>query len=78
MATRATEELGSAVDAQQRCMRFCCVALLEEAKNVAEKLNASLIDMRFVKPLDKNAILEACSSHDYIVTIEENVIEFLI
>ena len=39
-----------------------------------EKLNASLIDMRFVKPLDIDIILEVASQHSLLVTIEENVL----
>ena len=41
--------------------------------SVAEALDATLIDMRFVKPLDKEAILKAASEHDLIVTAEEGV-----
>lgn len=43
-----------------------------EALPVAEKLNASLVDMRFVKPLDETLILELLNSHTLIVTVEEN------
>lgn len=41
---------------------------------VAEKLGATLIDMRFVKPLDEKVILKCAKSHDLIVTAEEGVI----
>ena len=41
---------------------------------VADKLDATLVDMRFVKPLDRAAILEAAAAHDYIVTLEENAV----
>lgn len=43
-------------------------------KNVADELDATLIDMRFVKPLDEEAIREAAASHDLIVTAEEGVV----
>lgn len=49
-------------------------ALLPAAHEAAIALNATLIDMRFVKPLDEQSILEALASHTLIVTIEENVI----
>ncbi len=49
-------------------------ALLPAAKRVAEQINASLIDMRFVKPLDTQAIIDACERHDLIVTLEENAV----
>ena len=48
--------------------------LLTEAEIVAEKLNATLVDMRFVKPLDQSLILEMASRHDSLVTLEENAI----
>ena len=41
---------------------------------VAEKLGATLIDMRFVKPLDEKVILKCAKSHDLIVTAEEGVV----
>jgi 1-deoxy-D-xylulose-5-phosphate synthase len=48
--------------------------LLPEAAQVAETLNATLVDMRFVKPLDEQLILELAASHDTLVTLEENAI----
>lgn len=48
--------------------------LLEEAKTAAEQLQASVIDMRFVKPLDHAAIEKAASEHKLLITIEENTI----
>ena len=41
---------------------------------VADQLDATLIDMRFVKPLDREAILDAAARHDYLVTLEENAV----
>ena len=41
---------------------------------VAEDINATVIDMRFVKPIDKKMIKEICLHHDFIVTVEENVV----
>lgn len=38
---------------------------------VAERLDATLIDMRFVKPIDREAILDAARTHDLIVAAEE-------
>lgn len=49
-------------------------ALLERAREVGDKLNASVIDMRFVKPLDEDMILSLCKDHELLVTLEENVI----
>ncbi|WP_291970489.1 1-deoxy-D-xylulose-5-phosphate synthase [Candidatus Symbiopectobacterium sp.] len=48
--------------------------LLPEAQQVAEKRNATLVDMRFVKPLDEALIAELAKSHDLLVTLEENAL----
>jgi len=47
-------------------------ALLGTATTVADTLNTSLANMRFVKPLDEQAILKLADSHQLIVTIEDN------
>ena len=47
---------------------------LHPAQVAAEKLNTSLVDMRFVKPLDEEMIVQMATDHDLIVTIEENVL----
>lgn len=49
-------------------------SMLEPAQEAAETLGATLVDMRFVKPLDTNCIEELASSHDLLITIEENVV----
>jgi len=48
--------------------------LLHPAKEVAKRLNATLVNMRFIKPLDEALLLTIAKSHDVIVTIEENAI----
>ena len=48
--------------------------LLHDALLAAEELNATLIDMRFVKPLDIELITLTSSTHSLLVTIEENSI----
>ncbi len=45
--------------------------LLHAALPVAEKLNATLVDMRFVKPIDAELIKQLAASHDVFVTLEE-------
>ncbi len=47
---------------------------LTEALQVAEKLDATVIDMRFVKPLDEALVHEAAAGHELLVTLEENAI----
>lgn len=48
--------------------------LLPEAQIAAEKLNATLVDMRFVKPLDEALLEELAQSHSTFVTLEENAV----
>ena len=49
-------------------------AMLTAVENAAEKLNAAVADMRFVKPLDEELILRLADEYEYLVTAEENVI----
>jgi 1-deoxy-D-xylulose-5-phosphate synthase len=49
-------------------------SMVEPCKKVAEQLNATLVNMRFVKPLDREAILSAAARHSCLVTVEENAI----
>jgi 1-deoxy-D-xylulose-5-phosphate synthase len=53
---------------------LCFGTLLSNAQIAAEKLNTSVCDMRFVKPLDLELIERMVKSHSLIVTLEENVI----
>ncbi|MEO2268150.1 1-deoxy-D-xylulose-5-phosphate synthase [Pseudoalteromonas sp. YIC-656] len=48
--------------------------LLEYAEPAAEALDATLVDMRFVKPIDTALIEELIATHDNLVTLEDNVI----
>lgn len=48
--------------------------LLHHAKAAAEVLDATLVDMRFVKPIDEALVLSLAASHDHFVTIEDNAI----
>lgn len=49
--------------------------LLPEASHVAEALNATLVDMRFVKPLDEALITELAARHESLITLEEGAIK---
>jgi 1-deoxy-D-xylulose-5-phosphate synthase len=48
--------------------------LLPAAEVAAEELNATLVDMRWVKPMDEAAILALADGHTLLVTVEENVV----
>ena len=54
---------------------LCFGTLLHQAKVVAEKLDATLVDMRFVKPLDIELLKTITAQHDILVTVEENAIQ---
>ncbi|MCP3697240.1 MAG: 1-deoxy-D-xylulose-5-phosphate synthase [Aliivibrio sp.] len=47
---------------------------LDNSLAAAEKLDATVADMRFAKPLDEALLCELVTSHDILVTIEENAI----
>ena len=49
-------------------------SMVTPALEVGKKLGATVVNMRFVKPLDEAVILEMATTHDVFVTIEENVI----
>ena len=49
-------------------------ALIETAEEVAQELNATLLDMRFVKPLDEELITEHSHDKKVIITIEDGAI----
>jgi 1-deoxy-D-xylulose-5-phosphate synthase len=48
-------------------------ALVAPAQQIAEALDATFVNMRFVKPLDENLIVALARRHRALVTIEENV-----
>ena len=48
--------------------------LLTEAEKAAETLNATVADMRWVKPLDTDLICELAETHSLLITVEENVV----
>src|SRR5450631_4513919 len=53
---------------------FAFGALVESARKIAERLDATLVNMRFVKPLDEKLVVALAARHRAIVTIEENAI----
>jgi 1-deoxy-D-xylulose-5-phosphate synthase len=50
-------------------------SMLTPALSAAENLNATVVNMRFIKPLDEALILQLASSHSLLVTVEENTIQ---
>ncbi|HBI16858.1 MAG: 1-deoxy-D-xylulose-5-phosphate synthase [Candidatus Moranbacteria bacterium GW2011_GWF2_34_56] len=49
--------------------------MLGRCENIAEELNATLVDMRFIKPLDEELLKELSKNHKYFITIEDNAIK---
>jgi 1-deoxy-D-xylulose-5-phosphate synthase len=50
-------------------------ALLPAASSLGEELGLTVVNMRFVKPLDRELILELARSHDGFVTLEDNAVQ---
>ena len=49
-------------------------SMVAPALEVGEKLDATVVNMRFIKPLDEALVREMAESHDVLVTIDENVV----
>lgn len=49
-------------------------SMVAPALAIAEELDASVADMRFVKPLDTDLLDQLAQSHDYLVCLEENAV----
>ena len=49
-------------------------SMVDPCRSVAERLDATLINMRFVKPLDRDALLATAARHERLVTVEENAV----
>jgi 1-deoxy-D-xylulose-5-phosphate synthase len=49
-------------------------SMVKPAADAGEELNATVANMRFVKPIDAELISRLASAHDYMVTVEENAI----
>ena len=65
----------SGAEKEKRVAILAFGSMVYQLLPLAEELDATLVDMRFVKPLDKEIIKEAAENHDLIVTAEENVIQ---
>ena len=66
--------------AQIRRMGSCgllilpCGALVKSAETIGERLDATVVNMRFVKPLDEELVMRLAGTHTALVTIEENAL----
>ncbi len=48
--------------------------MLTPCLEAAEELNATVANMRFIKPLDDDLVASLAASHDLLVTVEENTV----
>ena len=48
--------------------------MLEYCMEAAERLNATVVNMRFVRPLDEDMILDLAAHHELLVTVDENAV----
>lgn len=48
--------------------------MVEPALKIAERIGATLVNMRFIKPLDTDIVLEMAASHELLITVEESVV----
>lgn len=69
-----TVELGKGVIRKQgeKIALIAFGSMVQPALRVAETLNATVADMRFVKPIDVDLIRQLAQTHDFIVCLEEN------
>jgi 1-deoxy-D-xylulose-5-phosphate synthase len=49
-------------------------SMLKPALEAAAELNATVANMRFVKPLDRDLVFRLATTHDLVVSVEENVV----
>ncbi|MDP2788365.1 MAG: 1-deoxy-D-xylulose-5-phosphate synthase [Pseudomonadota bacterium] len=70
----SVRRISSDQNANKRIAIFAFGSVVAAALQVAESLDATLADMRFVKPIDRELIRELAQSHAALVTVEENVV----
>ena len=68
-------KLKSAEAVEKKIAFVCFGPLLYNALQVAEELDATVADMRFVKPLDEQLLLDLAKNHDALVFIEDSAIQ---
>jgi 1-deoxy-D-xylulose-5-phosphate synthase len=74
--TKVAAELGKGIVVREGANTAILVfgTMLNIALEVGEELNLSVVNMRFIKPLDKDLIQQMASTHQNLVTIEDNTI----
>ena len=67
-------EIGKALQLRQgeKAALLVFGSLLDIASVVADELNLSLVNMRFIKPLDETLVMQMAADHDYLITLEDS------
>jgi 1-deoxy-D-xylulose-5-phosphate synthase len=68
-------KMKNAAAVEKRIAFVCFGPLLYSALEVAEELDATVADMRFVKPLDEKLLLDLAQTHDALVFIEDSAVQ---
>ncbi|MBX9427994.1 1-deoxy-D-xylulose-5-phosphate synthase [Ralstonia pseudosolanacearum] len=71
---KAEVRRASTAPAGQRVVILAFGSMVAPAAAAAERLDATVVNMRFVKPLDGACVLEMARTHDYVVTVEEGCV----
>ncbi|WP_343548218.1 1-deoxy-D-xylulose-5-phosphate synthase [Ralstonia sp.] len=71
---KAEVRRASTAPAGQRVAILAFGSMVAPASAAAERLDATVVNMRFVKPLDVACVLEIARTHDYVVTVEEGCV----
>ena len=66
---------GERVRAGRRVALLAFGSMVATALRIAERLDATVANMRFVKPLDEDLLRSLAAEHDLLVTLEENVVQ---
>jgi 1-deoxy-D-xylulose-5-phosphate synthase len=72
---RIVRSISNEVPSKKKIAFICFGPILYAALDVAEEINATVVDMRFVKPLDEALLLTIARSHDGLVLIEDSAIQ---
>jgi len=65
---------GSSTSGAKKVAVLAFGSMVRPALEAAEEFDATVANMRFVKPIDEALVLELAGSHDLLVTVEENVV----
>ena len=67
--------IDSALPQQKKIAFICFGPLLYNALPVAQEINATVVDMRFVKPLDETLLCDIARTHDALVFVEDSAVQ---